>query len=350
MLYMKKKYFIYISSTEELKTERRELIKIITELDAVPVTLDGFDVSETENQGFIKKAISESDYFINLTAYNCGVMNGKNYVMDLELSLAEKLKIPVISFIIDPKARWKAAKKEKDKTAIKALELFKKRLMEHSYAHWLNSADLRLKALTLISRELSLNPGQGWIRGDDAVTPATANELARLIRENEQLRTRIILCDDNHYSRQKSQIKTCLKMLASNRISLSFWYVSGENWENTKVFRYLQLFKLLAPELYIPKTTSELSRFLGNILNPNLEKTVRKDFPTPTNTIKKITADLCLLRLVRSLKEGRNNTSGEDEAWEITEYGREVFTVYRLRQMSKNMAKNQEQKSAEKTI
>ena len=94
-------------------------------------------------------------------------------------------------------------------------------------------------------------------------------------------------------------MKKVLKTLAANRISLSFWYISGENWENTKVFRYLRLFRLLTPELSTPKTAAELSHFLGNILNPDLSKLVRKDFPTPSNTIKKIMTDFVLLKLVR---------------------------------------------------
>jgi len=334
---MEKKYFFYISSSEELKTERRELVKIITELGAVPVTMDILDFDEAESQGLIKKSISESDYFINLTAHKCGAMIGKTSVAELEFSIAEKLKVPILSFVIDEKARWKASKKEKEKTMQKALDVFKKRLREHTNANWITSADLRQKALALLIRELTLNPGQGWIRGDEAVTPTTANELARLIRENEQLKHQINIEGGNLMSRLRTQIKTCLKMLAANKISLSFWYVSGDNWENTKVFRYLKLFKLLIPELYTAKTTSELSRFLGNILNPDLEKTVRKDFPAPTNTVKKIMADFTLLKLIRSFKESKNGFVGDDEAWEVTEFGREVFAAYRLRQMNRVM-------------
>jgi hypothetical protein len=128
-------------------------------------------------------------------------------------------------------------------------------------------------------------------------------------------------------------MKNAFKVLALNKVILSFYYTSGENWENSRQFRYLRIFKLLFPELAVGKTTAEISRFLGTVLNPDLEKPVRKDYPTPSNTIKKIMADLSLLKLVRCIN--KDEGSGEDEVWETTEYGKELYSAYRMRQLEK---------------
>ena len=348
---MSKKYFVYISSSfDDLKTERRELIKIVTELGAVPITMEGFDFDEEHGQGLVKKAIFESDYFINLTAYKCGQMLGKSFSLEFELTWAERFNVPVFSFIIDEQARWKASKKEKDTSAAKVLEVFKNKLRELPHATWTTSADLYQKIYINLTRVMNLNPGQGWIRGDQAVSPATANELSRLISENNELRKNCNIEGKAESGKHlQNEMRHCIKILAANKISLSFWYTPGENWENTKVFRHLKLFKLLVPELSTPKNTSEITRFLGNILNPDLNKTVRKDNPTPTNTIKKIMADFSILKLAKSIKEGKNG-SGDDGAWEITDYGREVFALYRLRQMHKNMHKQYPSKTPNASV
>ena len=346
---MLKKYQIFISSTlDDLKNERRELIKIITEFGAIPVTMDNFDIADANNLELVKKAIQESDYFLNLTAYKRGPVAGKTFGTEIEFSWAEKLKIPILAFIIDEKARWKAAKKEKAKEAIKSLEQFKKRLREHTYINWLNTADLCQKVYIHLVREMNLNPREGWVRGDDAALPVTANELARLIRENELLRGQVQTEGGDLATKLRDQIRQSLRILAANKISLSFWYTEGENWENTKIFRYVKLFRLLAPELVIAKNTPELTRFLGNILNPDLDKTVRKDNPTPTNTIKKIMADFVLLKLVKSIRDQRGITTvttTDDEAWELTVFGREVFAAYRLRQMNRAIHRVQQDKT-----
>ena len=334
---MPKKYLVYISSTlDDLKAERRESIRIVTELGAVPVTMDAFDITKEEDRKIINKAIEECDYFLNLTAHKGGEEAGKSFALELEYSHAVKMEVPVLALIIGEKARWKESKKEKNASVKKALEAFKKKLEGHVHDTWINIGDLKQKALMLLSREMNLNPRRGWVPSTEAVEPSVANELARLLRENEIMRNQIRMEDTDFAKKVREQIKNTLKVMAANRISLSFYYVDGENWENTRVFRYLKLFRLLTPELTTPKTVADISRFLANILNPDLGKTVRKDFPTPSNTIKKIMADLALLKLARC------SGSGDNEAWELTEYGKEVFAVLRLRQMRKHLTKNKE--------
>ena len=332
---MLKKYFAYISSTQEdLKAERRELTRIVSEMGIIPITMDAFDICDEEDRRLIQKAIEECDYFINLTAHKGGVAVGKSFSLEVEYAIALKAKIPVFALIIGEKARWKDSKKEKEAGAKKALQAFKKRLESHAHDSWMNLSDLRVKALALISREINLNPRRGWVPSTEAVAPSVANELSRLLRENELLKSQMTIEGKDIVKKVHEQIKHTLKVLATNRISLSFYYTDGENWENTRGFRYLKLFKLLTPELATPKTAADISHFLGNILNPDLEKTVRKEYPTPSNTVKKIMTDLTLLKLVKCLE------TGEGEAWEMTEYGKEAFSTFRLRQMNHPHVKN----------
>jgi len=327
---MHKKYLVFISSAQEdLKSERKELTRIVTEMGAIPVVMDEFDITEAQDRRVINKAIEECDYFLNITAHMGGKAVGKTFALELEYTYAVKAGVPVLALIIGDKARRKGSKKEKDAVAAKALESFKKKLENHSFDIWTNPTDMKLKALGLLSREMNLNPRRGWVPSDNAFSPSAANELSRLIRENETLRSKLAMEGTDIVKKIREQMKSALKILATNRISLSFYYVEGENWENTKVFRYLRLFRLVAPELSTPKTASEISNFLGNILNPDLSKVVRKDYPTPSNTIKKIMTDFALLKLVKCTE------NDQSEAWEMTEYGRETFAVYRLRQMTK---------------
>jgi len=327
---MPKKYHVYISSTlDDLKAERREIIRVVSELGAIPITMDVFDIGKDEERRLINKAIEESDYFLILTAHKGGEAVGKSFALEIEYSFALKAKVPVLALIIGDNARWKDSKKEKNAAAKKALEAFKKRLQAHTNDTWTTLADLRQKALSLLSREMNLGPRRGWVPANEAVHPYVANELCLLIQENEILKSQIKMEGTDIVQKVREQIKQAIKALATNRISLSFYYVDGENWENTRSFRYLKLFRLLTPELSAPKTVADISHFLGNILNPDLEKTVRKDYPTPSNTVKKIMTDLALLKLVR------HSETGDGEAWEMTEYGKETFSVFRLKQMTR---------------
>jgi len=332
---MFKKYLVYISSSlEDLKAERRELTKIVTELGAIPITLDAFDISREEDRKIIRKTIAECDYFLNLTAHKGGEAVGKSFALEIEYSYAVKAAIPVLALIIDEKARWKDTKKEKDEAAVNALNAFKDMLEAHSYDTWTTMGELKQKAQGILIREMNLNPRRGWVPSTMAVEPFVANELCRLLQENAFLKNQIVMEGPHFEKRVRDQIKHIIKILSLNRISLGFYYTDGQNWENPTQFRFIRLFRLLAPELNTPKTTKEISHFLGNILNPDLARTIRKDFPVPTNTVKKIMADFTALRLVKCTGPAFSTHDGKRDAWDLTEYGKEIYTAYRLRHMN----------------
>jgi len=340
------KYHIFIgSTTDDLKVERREIPKIIMELGHIPVSAEYLDSSAKNYDKLLEKIIEECEYFIAITAYKYAPAGEKTPPLERECNIAQSKNLPIISLIIDEKARWKAAKKEKEPSLVKKLDEFKKQLRSGPSETWLNTADLCQKLQSLLILQMNLDPKCGWIRADQAVSPMVANELARLSAENEQLKRQIKIESGEVLIKLREQMKNALKVLALNKIMLSFYYTSGENWENSRRFRYLRIFKLLAPELALGKTTAEISRFLGTVLNPDLEKTVRKDYPTPSNTIRKIMADFAMLKLVKCINRDENSAnegSGEDEIWEVTEYGQELYSAYRMRQLEKVFDKPEE--------
>ncbi|MDR1949999.1 MAG: DUF4062 domain-containing protein [Spirochaetaceae bacterium] len=324
-------YHVFISSTrDDLKNERAALARIVFELGHIPILMDGFDQADKKEWRIIKKNISESDYFLSLTAHRYGLREDGKSGIEAEYAQAAAAGIPVIALIIGEKARWKASKREDDEGMIRSLEEFKRKLQVHPHAFWSNLQELERNARGLLLEELFLNPRKGWVPADQRIHPRVANEMARLLGENGELKKQLLLGSDNG-SRWQVQVKHTLEMMAVNKISLSFFYAPGENWENTITCRYLRLFKLLVPELYVGKTTSELSRFLGSILNPDLTRTVRKDYPTPSNTIKKIMADFNLLKLVHF-----SGGAGE-EIWELAEFGKELYAAYRRRQFERGL-------------
>jgi hypothetical protein len=334
---MSKKYHVYIGSTlEDVKNERKELPRAVMELGHIPVTADYLDPEDKNNRRLIEKLIGQCDYFVSLAAHRYCRDKEEESPMETEYRWALKQGVPVLALIIDEKARWKAGKKEKNASLIRKLNDFKDELRKHPNETWLNSADLRQKTLDILIREMNLGERPGWISAAEAVSPALANEIGRLSGENEELKKRIRLGSGELMLRLREQMRHALKVMGLNRVSLSFYYVNGENWENTRKFRYLRIFKLLVPELSLPKTTAEITRFLGSVLNPDLEKTVRKDYPTPSNTIKKIMTDFTLLKLLRCSGGTKN---GDGEVWEISEYGKELYSVYRIRQLERSLEK-----------
>ena len=328
------KYHVFIGSTlDDLKSERKELPRIVMELGHTPVMADYLD-GETRNASkLLQKTIEECDYFIALIAHRHSDSSGNVSPLLHECSIAARKGIPVLALIIDEKARWKPAKKEKDAALIRKLEEFKSRLRAGPYETWSNTPDLCHKAQTLLVQELSLCKRPGWVRADKIIDPTVANEISRLSSENDDLRRQILHDDHASFAKIKDAEDHALKVLALNKVTLSFYYTLGDNWENARQFRYIRIFKILVPELVLGKSTSEISRFLGTVLNPDLDKTVRKDYPTPSNSIKKIMSDFSVLKLVKCTHGEEKHA--DNEVWETTEYGKELYSAYRMRQLDK---------------
>jgi hypothetical protein len=326
------KYHIFIGSTlDDLKNERGEIQRIIMELGHIPVSAEYLDKTAKNYDKLLEKTIEECEYFIVVLAHKYSSAGEKFSPLETEYNIAHRKNIQILSFIIDEKARWKAAKKEKETSLVKKTEELKKRLRLGLFETWLNSSDLCQKLQSLLIQQMNIAPQNGWVRADRAVAPSVANELTRLLAENEQLKRQTKIESGEIITKLRDEMKNALKVLALNKVMLSFYYTSGENWENSRKFRYLRIFKLLVPELALGKTTAEVSRFLGTVLNPDTDKHVRKDFPTPSNTIRKIMADFTMLKLVRCKEE----VSGEDEIWETTEYGKDLYFAYRMNQLEK---------------
>jgi len=328
------KYHIFIGSTlDDLKSERRELPRIVMELGHVPVMADYLDGGARNASKLLQKAIEECDYFIALVAHRYGSADGEASPLLAECAIAAKKGVPILALVIDDKARWKPAKKERDQALVRKLDDFKARLRAGPCESWSNAPDLCQKAQTLLVQELSLSSRPGWVRADRIIEPTVANEISRLSHENDDLRRQALRGDGAAFAKLQDEQDRALKVLALNKATLSFYYTPGDNWENTRQFRYIRIFKILVPELVLGKSTSEISRFLGTVLNPDLHKTVRKDYPTPSNSIKKIMADFSALKLVKcAASEGGK---ADNEVWETTEYGKEHYSAYRMRQLER---------------
>jgi len=307
------------------------------ELGHIPVLADNLDHTARNASKLLQKIIEECDYFIALVAHKYKASGGEVLPLINESAIAANKGIPVLGLVIDDKARWKPVKKEKDAINIHKLNDFKTKLRNGACENWLNTPDLCQKAQTLLIQETCVNARPGWVKTDSIIEPRVANELSRLSSENTVLRRRIFEEDKSIAVKLQDDHKYIIKLLAMNRVSLSFYYTTGETWENNRQFRNVRIFKLLVPELALGKSTSEISRFLGTVLNPDLKKTIRKDYPTPSNTIKKIMADFTVLGLVRCINSG--SIKANDEIWEITDYGKELYAAYRMRQLEKALVK-----------
>lgn len=333
---MRIKYQIFVSSTfEDLKEERDLVIKAILEMGHIPVGMEMFSAGDEEQWKLIQRQIEDCDYYLVIAAHRYGSMDGKVSYTEKEYDYAFNLGVPTLGFIISDKATWPVAKSDTDTDKKKRLEKFKTKIQKKIVSYWTNKEDLYGKVSLSLMKQFTTNPRAGWVKATETTGPEVLNELSRLSKENSNLRDHIVELDKQIIKDESEKYDKMINTLNNHKISVSFFYKKGTSWEDMKDFDFLELFKLLAPELMVEKSTAATAKYIGQMKKPNQTKDIRDNYPIPSNTTKKILADLVVLDLMKPSTK-KHSLKDTNDYWTITEEGKNVFKAIRRNIIEKN--------------
>ena len=196
---MNPKYQIFISSTFiDLKDERDQISKAALEMGHIPVGMEMFSAGDEDQWQTIKRTIDACDYYAVIVAHRYGSLDseGVGYT-EKEYDYAVQIGVPVMGFVIDSSAPWPNDRRDNDSNAetraLKAdkLEKFKGKVKGRIINSWKSGDDLQARFIASLSKIIVSHPRPGWVRATGAASPEMASELARLSKENAELRERV---------------------------------------------------------------------------------------------------------------------------------------------------------------
>lgn len=333
---MKVKYQIFVSSTfDDLKAERELVIKAILEMGHIPVGMEMFSAGDEEQWKLIQRQIDDCDYYVVIVAHRYGSMDGTISYTEKEYDYALRRNLPCLGFVILDHAEWPANKFESDIDKKVRLDDFKNKVKKKIVSWWSNKDDLYGKVGIALMKQFTTAPGIGWVKANELVGPEVISELSRLSKENSDLRSRIAELHLSNKSEEDAKFDKLKDILLNHKVKLSFFYRQGLKWENEKEFSLLRIFKLLAPELMVEKSTKATGYHLGFMLNPDKDREVRNEFPVPDNRTKIILSDFTALDLVRPSNK-KHTVHDSNQYWTITEEGKELFKRIRRQIIESN--------------
>ena len=336
---MKKKYQIFVSSTfEDLKDERDLVIKAILEMGHIPVGMEMFSAGDEQQWKLIQTQIDDCDYYIVISAFRYGSLDGKVSYTEKEYDYASSLGLPVLGFIIDEDTKWPASKVDKNALKLEKLSLFKTKIQKKLVSYWSDKNDLYGKVSISLMKQFNTNPRTGWVKSTEQTGPEVLKEISRLSNENAELRKSITELEDFINEDEKEEFEKTLDTLKHNKRALSFFYTDSTKWENGDVeFSLFEIFNLLAPELMIENSTQYCSHYLGIMLDPEKsERKVRHEWPTPRNTVRKILADFNVLDIIQPSSK-KHSVKDENEYWSLTIEGKKLFKEVRREILNQNL-------------
>jgi hypothetical protein len=194
-----KRLQVFVSSTyTDLRDERQAAVEAILMAGHIPAGMELFAAGDESQMSVIRRWIDESDVFLLILGGRYGSIeptSRKSYI-HLEYEYAIEKGKPVFAVVIRGEALTKKVKKlgppamEADES--QKLKEFRALVETKMVEFWGDERDIQLaviKALSDFGRREEL---VGWVRGDEAANAAAlADEMARLTKENAQLREQL---------------------------------------------------------------------------------------------------------------------------------------------------------------
>ncbi|MBK7872138.1 MAG: DUF4062 domain-containing protein [Saprospiraceae bacterium] len=197
----KKKLQVFVSSTYvDLKEERQAAVEAILNAGHIPAGMELFAAGDQSQMEVIRRWIDESDVYLLILGGRYGSIepeSGKSYI-HLEYEYAIEKGMPHFALVITDKGL--DDKIEKDKRLVleqdnnKELKAFKQFVTEKKVVRfWNDVRDIKYFILESLNEFEKREDLIGWIKGDQAVDSGEiAEQLARLSKENAELRERLI--------------------------------------------------------------------------------------------------------------------------------------------------------------
>lgn len=340
------KYQFFVSSTyEDLREEREQVLKATLEMGHIPVGMEMFSAADEEHWKIITRQIDECDYYAVIVAQRYGsVVDGISYT-EKEHDYAISKNIPVLGFIIEDDALWPTDRVDTDPDQKLSLEDFKTKMKRKPVGFWSSATDLYGQFSIALMKQITSTPRPGWQRATDGIGPDVVNELSRLSSENAELRKQ--LQDAIHQAEDDAitERRRIMQTMRKNSQKISFAYQNGTDWEDETEITLYRIFRLLAPEMMIEKTTEDIVTYIGLTLRPDKNRQRHDKYPVPENVVRICISDFIALGLFEP-SQRRHTVSDKNEYWTLTDIGREVYADIRRAMLEKEESESTSIESA----
>ena len=197
--FIHKRLQVFVSSTfSDLIPERQAAVEAILTAGHIPAGMELFTSGDESQMDVIKQWIDESDVYLLILGGRYGSIepkSGKSYTQ-LEYEYALSQGKPLFSCVIEESAIENRVKAEGTKVIEmqeqQKLRDFRELVLSKIARFWGDAKDIKISIGETLAQFARREDLIGWVRpSDQANMPALADEMARLSRENAELRSQI---------------------------------------------------------------------------------------------------------------------------------------------------------------
>ncbi|PPD50219.1 MAG: hypothetical protein CTY16_02095 [Methylobacter sp.] len=195
----RKRLQVFVSSTyTDLIDERQAAVEAILSHGHIPAGMELFTSGDESQMDVIKQWIEDSDVYLLILGGRYGSIepnSGKSYT-HLEYEYALELGKPYFACVVNGAAQERRVKlhgiEVTETENPKELKAFRQLVDSKIRKEWEDIKDIKIIVGETLGAFARRDDLAGWVRADQVtVNPAVAEEMARLSKENEQLRSQI---------------------------------------------------------------------------------------------------------------------------------------------------------------
>lgn len=329
---MDKRYQIFVSSTyADLKEERLHVIQALMEMDCIPAGMELFPAADEEQWDFIKRVISDCDYYLVIIGgrYGSTTSEGISYT-EKEYDFAVESGLKVIALLHENPDLISVGRSDIDPSLRERLKLFREKLKTGRLVKfWSKPEDLPGQVALSLQKTIKMFPAVGWVRANTVANEELLAQLNDLRNENQKLLK--TLSELQQQPKQTVEGLAALGETFNVRLSYSEPRYGKRNWTCSQTWR--EIFAIISPYLMQTPTNDYISnvfrlavkakgKTLG-ILNDDASGTALDD-----QDFRTIMLQLKALGLV-NISHLPTTTGGKALFWSLTPQGERLMMELR---------------------
>jgi hypothetical protein len=305
----------------DFRAERELMVKTVTEMGHIPIDLTATDILNMD-PGIMRRHLERSDYLVLVVAYHKDATpTGFNRVQ-LACNLAADQAVPILGLVVEGDLEVTATDSDQQEVA-----RFLQRLRMSPIGLVEECKDINLMVASALNRLFDRFERPGWISGKAMPSSDVATEIARLTRENSELRSQAPATREQE-ERELRWLEDTTRALEENKILIPMWERASSTWEKPVEMSFLDFFVRFAPELVVETSTATASEYIPIGVCEMNPKGLQARWIVPHHDLNLWLTDLMALGLVRPSKRKRA-ARDQNHYWRLTRTGRKFLAHIR---------------------
>lgn len=335
-----KRYQVFISSTySDLIDERKEVMQVLLEMDAIPAGMELFPAADDDQWTLIKKVIDASDYYLVIVGGRYGSVGpeGISYT-EMEFRYAKEIGKPILGFVHKEPGKISSEFSEASPEGKAKLDDFRNFVKGKHCRFYTSASELGGLVSRGLVAQIKSKPGIGWVRGDQVADENATKEILALRHRVEELESEI------EATRVTAPVSA--QGLADGDATVNLNYIfsacvigleyQDEEFEGCRRFTWNKIFASVAPSMIDDAPESAIITSINSMISgvasvelretdPRFKFKILSDFKVKRDDFNTIKVQLRALGLI--VKSTRNRSVSDTRTyWTLTPYGDNMMT------------------------